>query len=424
MKLTAYHGLYGSGTLLALSQGKYRLILECGSPFTMAQLADDKSVHFRSKQELSDLQKWNLLPKVPGLFSGKDEGETIVLISHLHLDHMAGMHLILPEIKVYLSEKSYQLNKALNESKVHQRDYSIIKDNETLTFGPFQIKSVFTDHPCYGSVGYLIKVEDQTIYYSGDHRYHGIHRSEAGRRIEELRKENISLLIVDALSDYPNTPVLPSKKVPEGRLKEEDIYHSLETILKDSTSLGIFNLYNHDLSLMRQLKLTADKLNRQIVYEADSARLLEEVLKEKPLILNRYAFDNPRLVSYEMINKNPGGYLIQNSYENSLYLCELETNDADYFHLFGAPFIQDSLDAKRLKSILETLNIHYHSYQSLFNFNHAYLENLLWMIDTINPQTVIPFHYSHPEKLQAYDPKVQLLKENTEYTLERGLLHE
>ena len=424
MKLTAYHGLYGSGTLLALQQGKYRLILDCGSPFTMAELADDKSINTRAKQELSDLQKWKLLPEVPGLFAGKVDSETIVLISHLHLDHMAGMHLIQPEIKVYLSEKSYQLNKALNESRVNKRDYSLIKEEETLSFGPFQIQTVFNDHPCYGSVGYLIKVDDQTIYYSGDHRYHGIHREEAEKKIVELSKEKISLLLVDALSDYPELPVSSSNEVPKGKLREEDIYDSIETILKGSTNLGIFNLYNHDLSLMKQLQLVGAKLHRKIVFEADSAKLLEEVLGEKPLILCRYPNDNPRLVSFEMIKNDPGSYLVQNSYENSLYLTELETNKADYFHLFGAPFIQDSLDEKRLKNMLEALNIHYHSYQSLFNFNHAYLENLLWMIETINPKIVIPFHYSHPEKLQAYKPNVRLLKENTEYTLERGLLHE
>ena len=424
MKFIAYHGLYGSGTLLALEEGKYRLILDCGSPFTMSELADDKIIHSRANQELSDLQKWDLLPEVPGLFAGESDDETIVLISHLHLDHMAGMHLIKPEIKVYLSAKSYQLNNALNQSLNVKREYSVIKDAETLTFGPFQIRSVFNDHPCYGSVGYLIKINDETIYYSGDHRYHGINYAKAIKAIEEVSKEKVSLLIVDALSDYPDVPVSPSKEVLNGKLKEEDIYRSIETSLKDSPGLGIFSLYNHDLSLIRQLNIVADKLGRTIVYEADSASLLAEVFGEKPFVLCRYANDNPQLVSYAMINKDPGHYLIQNSYENSLYLSELETKDADYFHLFGAPFLQDSLDANRLKNMLATLNIHYHSYQSLFNFNHAYLENLLWMIDTIDPKTVIPFHYSHPEKLQAYDSRVKLLKEKTVYTLERGLLHE
>ena len=81
------------GSIIEISSKNAKIILDIGSNL------DDKKI---------------IVPEIDGLFKGKAKYDG-VLISHYHGDHIGLATKILPEIPIYMGEKSYEIHKVSNE---------------------------------------------------------------------------------------------------------------------------------------------------------------------------------------------------------------------------------------------------------------------------------------------------------------------
>lgn len=445
-----HEGLHGSGVVVELRYGTDRVIFDFGAPFTPNSAIFDGTVQHRIKGNLRDHLLLGLTPKVDGVYPKEDlttvtgdifenllpyeesPFKTGILISHMHLDHMSNIDFLAEDIPVYMSKDGVNLNNALcgiNEGSLHKNIIGVSL-YEDIQIGAIHSYPYFSDHPCYGSVGYLIKTPDKTIYYSGDIRYHGLQREKAFKELEKLTDTKIDLLILDGTSYSPdkykgNRNSESSKDILEGEFSEASIYKDVEFKLQNSNELGIFNIYHRDMQLITALIDTVSSLHRHIVFEAETAYVIKKVLNRNvDYYLGDYTYpktildelkDNQR-IDLKDVNEHPKNYFIQVSYKNILTLLNMNVENGYFFQLFGEPFgRKKGMDI--LNHIMELKQINYVGYSNVYSFNHAFPNHLSYLLDTLKAETVVVVHSDTPENLDARSSKKWMPEQGVKYTL-------
>lgn len=452
-KIRFWRGQKGMGILISITNGLDRIILDFGAPFEPLNNIYDGVIRPRFVNRVKDgllLKKILPLPGIYDLADLKDlpvlsyqecDLNTAVFISHLHLDHMSEIDKLSEEIPVYIHTDGIELYHALNHLEKKTADNLLIPFDyhEEIKIGNITVIPFFSDHPCPGSAGFLIRCEDTTIFYSGDIRFHGLNHEKAFTEIEKVAEEKIDLLIVDATTVSPQEFYLdpsvysePSKEIPQGCLSEYDIYNDIISTLTLKRHLGIFNQYIRDVDMMVRMMAVAKKLNRTIVFEPDFAYVLKKVRKltvpirlygnEDPQIMSELR-NNP-VVNARLIKDTPSSWLLQNSYPEIMGLGDFEGIRGDYYHLFGEPLVPEEDDYQLMLKILEKLDFSFHSYANLYSFSHSYPNQLAYVIKTINASSVVAVHSKKPENLNPVNSIQFFPDEEKEYVISDGLLSE
>ena len=452
-----HKGLHGSGVVISITYNKSRVICDFGAPYEPQSQVFDNTVRQRVENRVKDALTLGHTPAINGVYDRKDitgldiiaaqddETTTGIIISHLHLDHMANIDMVHPDINVYMLQDGYDLLQALIdiEEEVHHRTYTPVQLHVAFQINEITITPFFSDHPCLGACGYLIETPDKTICYSGDIRFHGLQHERAYQELELLANKDIDLLLIDGTTyskkefirttDNQFAMNVPTKEIPEQAIWEKDIYDQLAIKLRESSKFGIFNIYHRDLQLIESLINVCDKTNRTIVFEPKTAYIIEKLLGIKVAV---YDVDidiqqdyysklcNHKRVTSEDISLSPESYFIQNSYENLMELLSLPTKQADYFHLFGLPLTPSEHNYQLLLNLLQRIQLNFHAYTNLYSFNHAYPGNLCYMIEKISAKMVVAVHSRNPENLITNSGVHILPKENILYRVEDNTLTE
>ena len=456
-----HEGLRGSGVVVSVSYHNSRVIFDFGAPFRPATNVYDGTVLRRNKASLRDAIKLKHVPAIDGIFPQADlEGLSVIpyelssinsaiVISHLHLDHMSNIGYVHPDVPVYMSVEAQRLQKSLDMvgEAIGNREFTGAPLYEPIQIGEITATPYFSDHPCYGSVGYLIKTPDSTIYYSGDIRFHGLQRERAFAELEKLCKENIDLLIIDGTTYSPSKFIHDAETIDEmnkpsqdylpGQFSEAGIYEDVHKFLSSSEGVGIFNIYHRDMQLINALVDTAKSLGREIVFEPETAYIVYSLLGIKSLYyvpdVDGYEKDeeylnivksNCKEISADEIKKNGKKYFVQCSYHNLLQMFSLTDPNVkgEYFHLFGEPFTKDGKANRSLNKVLEMCNLENHAYANLYSFNHAFPNHLCYVIEKLNSKAVVAVHSNVPEKLNPMNSVAYLPEQNVPYILKNGEL--
>ena len=141
------------GSIIEISSKSTKIILDIGSNL------EDKEI---------------VVPEIDGLFKGKAKYDG-VLISHYHSDHVGLATRILPEIQIYMGEKSYEIYKVSNEymRKEYLKEPKIFKAEEEFHIGDIKITPYLCDHSAFDSYMFLLDCEGKKILYTGDFRSNG-----------------------------------------------------------------------------------------------------------------------------------------------------------------------------------------------------------------------------------------------------------
>ncbi len=458
-KIKFYEGVTGDGIVASITYGRSRVIFDFGGPFNPWTQPYDGQVEQRKRAWVQDAIKLGQIPPVDGVFSEKNLGDKLnvipfekteydtgIIISHLHLDHMSGIGMVHPGIPVYLHKDAYKLQMLLNQigESVGDRDYSPIALYEPFWIGEIKVTAYYSDHPCAGSVGYLIETPDAKYYYSGDVRMHGGNLEQVLDDLDKLAAENIDVLVLEATTFSPrmyerfgDEPLEPSLEIPKGMVTEEELLNSIREDLKNSSALGVFNIYHRDMELIKGLFKVARMTDREIVFEPKTAFIVMNMIGETPAVFipdnDEYQEENAsylqtvlektsKVLSYDDILENPGNYFLQNSYENILELFDLAVNGANYYHLYGTPMVKGTRDYENMMRVLNLTNTKYAAFANLFSYNHAYPNNLLYIAEKINAKTLIPVHSTNPELFECEKSTRLLAKKLTTYVFSDGEL--
>jgi len=141
------------GSIIEVSSKNTKIILDIGSNL------EDKEI---------------VVPEIDGLFKGKSKYDG-ALISHYHSDHVGLATRILPEIQIYMGEKSYEIHKVTREyiKKEYLKEPKTFKPEEEFLIGDIKIIPYLCDHSAFDSYMFLLDCEGKKILYTGDFRSNG-----------------------------------------------------------------------------------------------------------------------------------------------------------------------------------------------------------------------------------------------------------
>ncbi|WP_113928397.1 MBL fold metallo-hydrolase [Bacillus sp. P14.5] len=455
--LTFYGGLRTiGGTVIALQYEDSRVIFDFGLTYNPAANIFDGMVKLRNSAMVRDYLKLGLIPEVNGLYSREDlpasspllpaqeyTGETAVLISHLHLDHMGAMGFIDPSVPVFMTTDSHRLYQALEttgEGVAGSRSYSTCDFGQPFSIGKIKVTPLKLDHDIIGACAFHIETPDGAIIYTGDLRLHGKNPQYIDSFIQEAKKLGYTAVLMEGTSlrneeELPENLISPDRSLPADLLTETDIHSRISDILKATSGIALFNIYHRNIDRINGILQAGKSAGRKVILEAATAKIAntlgdnqeffiyesEDIRTAKesgnlPEWLKALLSDYPSL-SFKDINENPGGYLLQNSYDQSLELFDLNTEEGMYLHSNGVPLGSFDPAYENLNRILSSISL---ERVEIGTSGHATPQHLKYIVDELDPAILIPLHSFHPERLQPKTGRQLLPSYGKTYILSGG----
>ncbi len=389
------------GTIIELIKEDKRLIFDFGTVFSPGQ--EDK------------------LPNVKGIYDNTSKYDDMVLISHLHLDHTKAMNLVHKDIPVVLNEKSkefledlYTMGKDIFMGE--KREYKSVKANESFYHGEFKITNMLVDHDVLGAGCFYIQTEDLNLLYTGDLRLHGLHSNRTYEMIEYLKTQDVDVAIFEGVmvsfidDDYK---IIPTNEVNE--LDMEINFHKLvEKTIKEEGIL--FNPYIMGIERLYSLFDLAKKRNKEVWLTNDFAFLANKYCPEFDFkILESDDFNlNKDIVHFKDINKD--------------VIAIFDYDKRDYYQdLSGFALLQTGGEPlgdfdPRWEYLVKYCDDKKINLYKIGSGGHAFAENLIYILEQINPHIVMPLHSFKPELVKSDKVKQIMVKEDKEYIFDKHKL--
>lgn len=419
-KLTFYRGLQTiGGTFAAVETDEAICLFDFG--FTVSNRADS-SIHLRERHVPQDYVRLGMLPDYDGIYepsAAKDlrlraydregkEGKTVFfIISHMHIDHMGGLDMLDPEIPVYMSEDSLLLYRRLAAQKEWTfREHTNcigIPYGKSFEVKDIRIQVLPIDHDCCGAAGFLIHTKDKTICYTGDYRFHGWHPELTQNFADQCRGADVLITEGTTLS-FQDVDMIHLEEEENGIRTEAMLLSETEEICKNAHDLVVINPYNRNVERIHRVQEMLSKTGRTLVLDAAQGDYLATIYPDDPVFIyaetacGRTYPHGAALVSREELLDQPGKYVLQLDYHDFYELFDLSPRVSAYLHMDGAPLGSYEASYEKMTLLLKAMDIPYH-YMSLGG--HAYPWYIRKMIDTIEPDILIPLHSEHPERVSS-----------------------
>lgn len=455
-----YSGLRTIGGVIAsVTYGKDRVIFEFGAAYDPAAPAFDQAIELRPNRWVGDLLKMGQLPRIDGLYRREDlrndslvsaeenDLNTAVFITHLHLDHMAFMGAIAPEVRVYLHRSAQIIERALEATgegvPTLKRDYLDMEPFQPVRIGEIEVLPILCRDTSYYDFAFLIATPDGTIHWTGDLFLHGLQAEKSVAQMKLLKEKNIDVLLCDATAFmdsimemiYGFTDVSLVKAdldVPFNMLSERQHLDEILRIIEKCRGLCVFNYYAREMDDADFLIRCAADNGRRCVFEPGAAYIVYKFFHIEPYVYLPNDADastiNPPewlsellnhciVVTAEQIMANPSGYLVQNSYRRILELFSLPGKDGVYIHMGGTPIGEFDPAYQKMCKIVETAGFAFSASQENY-LGHSYPGQVKYFVDYADPKVLIPCHSNHPERLLPLNGEQLLPELNKVYILD------
>lgn len=412
------------GTIVSVEYGDARVIFDFGLGFNPAENFFDGQVHKREDFLVKDYLKLNLIPRIDGVYSEaalseanqdilpaeRSEKNTIVIISHLHLDHIGAMGLIDPSIPVYFTKESKDLYDALveiGEGVPGERAYHTCEYGTAFSVGEINITPLHVDHDIPGACGYHIQTPDGSLVYSGDLRLHGKNPELTHQFITEVKALGVDAMIMEGTTlssdeEIPEEKLKPNPAIPDDLLTEDTLISIVAKQLRETKGIAVFNIYHRNVARILGMIEAAKQTGRTAVLEAGTAKIISKLTDVADVIVYQNKTKTEiqageyQTITAEEINLNPQAYFLQNSYENTLELFDFNVEGGVYIHSNGVPLGPFDPAYENLQRILAVIQL---PFVAIGISGHAIPAHLKYIVDEIDPAILIPLHSFHPERL-------------------------
>ncbi|MFH1142331.1 MAG: ribonuclease J, partial [Candidatus Uhrbacteria bacterium] len=229
---------------------------------------------------------------------GKESNIRGVSITHGHLDHIGGVHHVLPEIgnpPVYaLPMAAGMIKKKQEDFQGRSVDVKQVKASDVLQLGKFRISFLHLNHSIPDAVGIIIDTPEGRIVHTGDWKFDfhpsGTTPADFGK-IAKVGNDGVMALLSDSTSSIH----------PGHQISEKEIGKNLEQLIQNVKGRIILGTFSSQLSRVKQIIEIAEKHGRKIAIDGYSMKTNVEIAKQ----LGYLKFQQSTIITPEQMDKYP-----------------------------------------------------------------------------------------------------------------------
>ena len=363
------------GSVIEISTASTRIVLDFGNELSL----DEKYTSI------------NL--DINGVTRGIPDCDGIV-ISHYHMDHLGQLTSALPEIPVYMGELSKEI--ALIGSEYQDKDLYLrllgantFRGGEAFTIGNIHIRPLVIDHSAADSYMFVIEAEGKRVLYTGDFRMHGLRHHILEKLVNTYIGE-VDVLITEGTS---------LSRDADERISEAAVLEDISSYIQDGKYVFVMSSStNIDRIMGIWQNMPTDKV---LICDAYQKRILDTVINNVYYESSLYRrHDSPLVLSkgpYPKYYMDHGFVSLVRGTEYFIsHIKEFPKDDVRIIYSMWTGYIEENLS---LKNLLNT----YPSYICHAS-GHVSKDDLVQLIELVDPDIVIPVHTDIPEKLERIVP--------------------
>jgi ribonuclease J len=436
MEIICYGGVSEiGGNKILICDKDTKLFLDFGKNYSKEKkYYDPPYLQARCTEHLLEL---GILPNISGLYKlnksyVKKEEHDIngVLISHPHGDHYDYTRFLKDNIKIHCGEISkeiiiarecsgtkgptseyYMCNLTKSKGYEYYKKYQIFKSGNQKKVGDIKYRPIHVDHSVHGAYGYLLETNQGIICYSGDFRLHGPRSYMTFDFINEMKKENIEVLIIEG------TNIDSSKISSENEVKEKS-----KKIIEKTNGLVLVGFSVVDFDRFQTFYKIAKETRRKYVITLKQAYILNKIKKYRSIpkitddnifvflkdkkTYNEFEKEIIRISGIKTINSNElnkiqKNVLIVSGFYDFNELIKIKPIPGSIYILSQSePFNEEmEIDHGKLKNWLELYGL------PLYNIHtsgHATADELKYVIGEVKPKKLILIHTERPYLYKRY----------------------
>ena len=339
-----------------------------------------------------------------------------IFISHAHTEQIGALKNILvdvPNIKVFGSKFTIDfIRRMLIEAGIKDANLVEISAHKKINFGSVSIFPIGLTHSVPDNVGYVMNTEDGAIVYTGnfvfDPTMRGAFKTDIGK-LAYVGKQGVLCLMSESLYADKKGYTSPNHRVA-GVIKE--------ALIRRENRI-IFNIFSNNVGRVQELFEEVSKTHRKIIIMGKSLQSTVKYLLE-----NKYLFISKEQIG-DLTNLDDRDAVILTATDNERPFSNLEriVNGYDkYIRLkpsdtvFFLDSITDSVEknAVRIMDEISRKGVEVITLPKNSISYHASSEDLMLMLDLINPKYYMPIigEYRHQVANADIAYKLGIPKEN------------
>ena len=376
------------GSAVEIKNKNTRLLFDFGIP-----------LEFMKKDDYS-LEDYKL--DIKGLYKDDEPEFDAVFLTHAHPDHYGLIELINPQIPIYVSKITYDILTKITPllPKQSERIFNLKIIDEDVVFEDIIVKSHSVNHSVAGACAYEILVDNKTIVYTGDIRFHGRTSTRSCALVDKIkspdylimegttigRKEQTVMTEFDLESKF--IEIFNGDKLPIVQFSPQNLDRFVtvyKACLKSKKTLVIdpYTCYVLDVYSQISKHIPQFSWNNIQVYFANTPVSVKLAETKK---LYRY---KSKKIDINTIVKNPEKYVIKaNGVINSKIFEKINKDKVIMIFSMWRGYLYKSAEFDDYEDIIVPLH----------TSGHAYVSDLQKLVERMNPQNVIPIHTEYKEQ--------------------------
>ena len=373
------------GSIIEVSSKNTKIILDVGSNL------DDKEI---------------VVPEIEGLFKGEAKYDG-VLISHYHSDHEGLATKILPEIPIYMGEKSYEIHKVTREyiKKEYLKEPKTFKPEEEFLIGDIKITPYLCDHSAFDSHMFLLECEGKKILYTGD--FHSNGRKFFQSLLNKLPK-------VDALITEGTN--LSNDKIGKINLTEKELEKKGIEILEGNDRPVFVLMAATNIDRIVTFYKIANATKRLFLLDTYAGQITATIGGNIP---NPRTFFNVKIFQtssskHDILENYPKNKIWKNKIAKSNFLMCVRTSMKKYLESYPNEFSFEGCTLfysmwegykkqENMKEFLKFMEEKGVKTISLHTSGHADEKDFDKLIKKVEPEIIIPVHTENSEWFKRYE---------------------
>ena len=396
----------------------------------------------RSTSPVQDLLEFDLLPWIDGLYSrealaGIEERYTepevqAVFVSHAHFDHAGYLRYIDPTIPVHVGEGTRTVLEAIESSgSAHygEHPWKTFGPAQSVKVGRIEVVPHPVDHSVPHAFGFIVRTSEGSLVYTGDFRRHGPRAARTGEFLAAAAREGPATLLIEGTRAGPD---------PRLNFTEAGVRTGVDQVLAATEGVALAACYPRDVDRVKTLHAAAADSGRDLVVPFKMAHLLSTLASDGELHVpvpgvdphlkvylrpkkTYYKFERPFLgdaVGAGWVREHGREALLLLDMHQFTELIDLRPpRGTPFIRSMSEPFSEEDMNEAVLQHWVEHFGLGFHQFHAS---GHCSGPELMEIIRTLGPRTVVPTHTQHPEAFGAAAPNVISPDKGVRYRVDTG----